>query len=510
MQRENSATKSIAFLLGLLLSTVVVFFIYSQALIMQLSNYSEEVIGELNKSANEAYRALGMLNQEHFEHCSEQNLLFMRRLQFESSDIKDIGFFKQNHIICTTGSGVLDSPIYEGVADHETDGRRYWFNHKLKTFDDTLNGVVIKEGNYNIVLSFQSVLLDRKAFKNFEIVALMENEPKHLKGQEDIFKDEARVDGIFIKVGLLSHQLEFCGETELICIAIKQNNFAEFKTLPLLMSVAVMLLLSGFSTVHIYTDIQRYLNSNKRRIKRGLHRDKFTPNYQAIIDISTGKTIGCEMLARFEDSIGPIYPNDFIPLVSAIDQSWSFTEQLIKQALIDFEHLGTVEHPFYLSINIFPKDINNQNVLRALALLKDSPPHLEFSFEITEDEELDFTVAQTVLNKLVAAGIRVSIDDFGTGYSNMSQLKSFPIDTLKIDKSFVDEVETGSIRSTLIPNIVSIANKLNARIIAEGVENELQVAALLKMDITLAQGWYFSKAMPITEFKRYLASNNDF
>jgi sensor c-di-GMP phosphodiesterase-like protein len=190
--------------------------------------------------------------------------------------------------------------------------------------------------------------------------------------------------------------------------------------------------------------------------------------------------------------------------------SWEMTEHLILQAVEDFKDIKLGDTRFYISINVFPRDINNGNILKGIMLLKDISPNIQICFEVTEDEELHFSKVGNTLEALSKCAIKISIDDFGTGYSNLSQLKLLDINTLKIDKSFVDEVETGSIRSTLIPNIVSIADKLGANIIAEGIENKLQVKELLKMNIEFGQGWHYSKALPLKEFKHYLINNSDY
>jgi sensor c-di-GMP phosphodiesterase-like protein len=197
-------------------------------------------------------------------------------------------------------------------------------------------------------------------------------------------------------------------------------------------------------------------------------------------------------------------------VVAELDMSWSMTEDLILQAIDDFKDIKIINEPFYLSINVYPKDINNGNILKGVELFKNITPNLEVCFEVTEDEELHYSKVGNTLEVLSKSRIKISIDDFGTGYSNLSQLKLLDIDTLKVDKSFIDEVETGSIRSTLIPNIVSIADKLGASIIAEGIENRLQVDELLKMDIKFGQGWYYTKALPLAEFKHYLINNSDY
>lgn len=500
--------KTIAFILGTCLSLCLIFLIYSQTLVTQLSQYGQSIIQDLNVSADQAFTSLALLNKSNFKQCSREHLLIMRKLQFESNDIKDIGFFVNNQVLCTTGAGVLDTPILEVHSGYVFEGHVFWFNQELKTFDNMVKGVIVRSENYNVVLSFRTLLVEHNLFSNYEVVARFEQRNRHLFGSRGLFRNDVLHQHQFIKVGLFSHRIELCGPKGFLCVAVQQDNFTEYQKSPLVFILFLIIILSGFTSLHIFGYIDRYLNSKKRRLRKGLESNKFSAFYQPIINLQTEQVVGCELLARFHDSKGVLPPTTFIPIMAQMDLSWPLTEYLVKRAINDLNQLEKMDNSLYLSINIYPKDINNGNVLKIIEVLKQAPKHLRIGFEITEDEELDFTKANIVLAKLHQAGVKISIDDFGTGYSNMAQLKSFNIDSLKIDKSFVDEVESGSIRSTLIPNIVSIAHKLDAQIIAEGVENILQVQELLKMDIQYGQGWLYSKALNAEEFKKYLNANS--
>jgi sensor c-di-GMP phosphodiesterase-like protein len=510
MQRMGSMTKYLAFLSGVLFSLMIIFFIYSYILKSQLLEQGENILADLVNTTEQGYSVLASLNNKGFSNCSNENLLAMRKSQFESNDIKDIGFLNNDLLTCTTGIGLLAKPIKETSPNLILDGHKFWFNHKLITFDRTLQGIVIRKDNYNIVASFQGILYEHRKFNEYELLAVKGDEITHLFGKPDLYQQKAKMGKPYFSTGLLSHSLELCGPKGIICVVIQQKNFSEFQVGPVLLILMFISLVSGVATLHAYQWMYSYIYSTKRRIKLGLSFKGIKPHYQPIIELKTGKVMGCELLARFEDHIGPLYPDQFISVVSELDMSWLMTEHLILQAIDDFKEIKVIDKPFYLSINVFPKDINNGNILKGVELLKNITPNLQICFEVTEDEELHYSKVGDTLEKLSKSHIKISIDDFGTGYSNLSQLKLLDIDTLKVDKSFIDEVETGSIRSTLIPNIVSIAEKLEATIIAEGIENRLQVDELLKMDIELGQGWYYAKALPLKEFKEYLLSNSDY
>jgi sensor c-di-GMP phosphodiesterase-like protein len=510
MQRMGSMTKYLAFLSGVFISLMIIFFIYSYILKSQLLEQGENILTDLVNTTEQGYSVLASLNNKGFSNCSTENLLAMRKSQFESNDIKDIGFLNNNLLTCTTGIGLLAKPIKETSPNLIFDGHKFWFNQKLITFDRMIQGIVIRKDKYNIVASFQGILYEHIKFKEYELLAVKGDEITHLFGKLGLYQQKAKKGKPHFSSGLLSHSLELCGPKGIICVVIQQKNFSEFQVGPVLLILMFISLVSGVATLHAYQWMYSYIYSTKRRIKLGLSFKGIKPHYQPIIELKTGKVMGCELLARFEDHIGPLYPDQFISVVSELDMSWLMTEHLILQAIDDFKEIKVIDKPFYLSINVFPKDINNGNILKGVELLKNITPNLQICFEVTEDEELHYSKVGDTLEKLSKSHIKISIDDFGTGYSNLSQLKLLDIDTLKVDKSFIDEVETGSIRSTLIPNIVSIAEKLEATIIAEGIENRLQVDELLKMDIELGQGWYYAKALPLREFKEYLLSNSDY
>ncbi|GHE91042.1 EAL domain-containing protein [Thalassotalea profundi] len=512
MLSNSNIRKPLSFFVGMLVSLIVIYVLYSSFLINKLTLVGERLFLDLENTISQSYNVVDRLNNLGFSQCSKANLFNMRKEQFNSNDIKDIGFFKDGFLVCTTGAGILEKPIKESEPNLIINGYSIWVNKALKTFESKISGVLIQKGNYNVVLSFEGILKEHDKNIQYQIVARKNGQISHLYGVNNLFQNNANSTEVVTSSGFLSHSIELCGNQGNVCLAVSQRNYIEFNDVPSLFIFLVIIIMffSGVSSIHLFELYYQYLRSTKRRVRRGIKNNRFIPYYQAIIELKSGKVIGCELLARFEDNMGALYPDEFIPVVSDLNKSWEMTECLINKSLEDFKLLTSKDGPFYLSINIFPKDVNNGNILKSSNLLGDINKNLQICFEITEDEELNFSGLDKVLNLLGENNIKVSIDDFGTGYSNLSQLKLLKIDTLKIDKSFIDEVETGSIRSTLIPNIVAIANKLNANIIAEGVENQLQVDELMKMNIEFCQGWHYVKALPIKDFKTYLLVNSKF
>lgn len=163
-------------------------------------------------------------------------------------------------------------------------------------------------------------------------------------------------------------------------------------------------------------------------------------------------------------------------------------------------------HRLKVSVNLSGRQIYQKDLVsviqRILAETQLSPEWLEL--EITESIFLKMEDATPVLQQIRSAGIQISIDDFGTGYSSFSYIKSLPVDTIKIDASFVRDIHHNQESQAIVKAIVTIAESLNMNVIAEGIERSDQVEALQVNGCGLGQGYLFSKPLPKEDFDRYL------
>jgi sensor c-di-GMP phosphodiesterase-like protein len=235
--------------------------------------------------------------------------------------------------------------------------------------------------------------------------------------------------------------------------------------------------------------------STKSRIARGLKQKAYYPLYQPIVDLETGDLVGCEVLARFKDSHGAIYPDVFIPLLAKAQLSWSFTEFIMEKALADLEPLKHLPDGFKVHINLYPSDIamgrlRDVDITRALAQSR-----FQIAFEITEDEQLDTEAARDCLDWIKQNGFELSVDDFGTGYSNLSKVRDLECSTLKIDRSFVFDIDAGGLGAVLVPHMIKLGHELGMAIVAEGVETLGQADIVKSMGARYAQGWAFGRPM---------------
>ncbi|HEY7883328.1 MAG TPA: EAL domain-containing protein, partial [Cellvibrionaceae bacterium] len=270
------------------------------------------------------------------------------------------------------------------------------------------------------------------------------------------------------------------------------------------------LLISYFLGWMVYAKLLKaikHYHSLPSRIQRGLRHRSFYPLFQPIVSLQTQQVVGCEVLARFCDHDGDVYPDQFIPVVASCNLSWPFTKMMVEQSLQALDEVG-MDNSLSVSFNIFPRDISNGAVLSLLNMPSVMGWSGKITLELTENEEFEEADAQASLRRLKEAGMDIAIDDFGTGYSNLKYIDKLHCRYLKIDRTFVMDVEEGSIRSSIIPHIVSIAEKAQLIVVAEGVENHAQVQALADMGVKYVQGFYFGKPMSASQLNDLVASGS--
>jgi diguanylate cyclase (GGDEF)-like protein len=247
------------------------------------------------------------------------------------------------------------------------------------------------------------------------------------------------------------------------------------------------------------------------RLRRGIEEDNFSLYFQPQVDLMTEKIVGIEALIRWNDpQLGMVSPIDFIPVAEETGLIEPIGMWVIKTACLqlrEWKNLGYGDVP--ISVNVSIRQFQNptfvSEVKKVLAVTKLAPKYLKI--EITESvlQNIDKTIK--VLNALREIGIQIAIDDFGTGYSSLSYLKNLPVNCLKIDKSFIEELSDNK-NGPIVKTIIDMGRNMDFSVIAEGVESMEQVVFLRKNHCYVGQGYLFSKPLPAKEIERFFQKNS--
>lgn len=248
---------------------------------------------------------------------------------------------------------------------------------------------------------------------------------------------------------------------------------------------------------------QRYKMESDMR--EGIPKGEFVPFYQPQYGIRGSNLVGFEVLARWNHPSGElIEPTEFIPLAEATGMISQLSFSVMRQAFADAKQW---DHSLVLAVNISPVQLSDPNLDKQIMkiLAETGFPAQRLELEITESSLLEDTaLVLSTITSLKALGIRISLDDFGTGYSSMTQLKAFPFDRIKIDRSFVFSMLDNDESAAIVKSIASLATSLNVPITAEGIESDEMRGYLDEIGSMDGQGWLYGRATSKEELIKLL------
>jgi EAL domain-containing protein (putative c-di-GMP-specific phosphodiesterase class I) len=234
----------------------------------------------------------------------------------------------------------------------------------------------------------------------------------------------------------------------------------------------------------------------------GIERGEFELHWQPTINVTTGRTVGMEALIRWHHPVrGMVFPADFINIAEDIGLIVPLGKWVLEEACrqgTEWQPLD-VGRQLTISVNVSPRQLMDGHLYQTVkdALTATGLPATALVLEITERTLMvNSPLIRQQLDQLKDLGIRLAIDDFGTGYSSLAYLRSFPIDIVKIDQSFVAALDEDEQAVALVRSIISIADALGLDTVAEGVETTTQLQTLRRLGCQVVQGHYYSRAQP--------------
>ncbi|MFM7408365.1 MAG: EAL domain-containing protein [Cuspidothrix sp.] len=238
----------------------------------------------------------------------------------------------------------------------------------------------------------------------------------------------------------------------------------------------------------------------------------FEVNYQPITDINTGRITGAESLLRWQSAeLGRVSPQEFIPLAESNNLIIDIGKWVINRVceqMSNWEDIGI--HNITIAINLSAVEFNQPDLIPKIIHLISSHNIQSNYLEIELTERMimeDMDLAVNTMNKLRSLGVKIAIDDFGVSNNSLMYLKRLPVDTLKIDRDFIENIDTDFRKAAITKSLIQLGHDLDLKIIAEGVETEPELAFLRENNCDAIQGFICSPALPMGEFQKLLFSN---
>jgi diguanylate cyclase (GGDEF)-like protein/PAS domain S-box-containing protein len=252
----------------------------------------------------------------------------------------------------------------------------------------------------------------------------------------------------------------------------------------------------------------------ENRLRQALERDEFVLHYQPKVNIASGELTGAEALIRWDDpQTGLVPPSHFIPILEETGLIQEVGRWALGKAMEDYQRWRHARLPAVrIAVNVSPLQLRSRTFVTEIERAISTAPDLACGLELELTESLIMeNVAHNIvsLSAIRALGVTIAIDDFGTGFSSLSYLSKLPLDTLKIDRSFVTEMAAGVNGQTLVAVIINLAHALKLNVVAEGVESDEQLRQLRLLGCDEMQGFLFGEPVPAATFEeKYLRRSN--
>ncbi len=467
---------------------------------------------------------LKQLAEKTSAHCDLNAIEFMRDKVFKVMYIREIGIINDRKLMCNDVK-MFEPPVeittLEQTAIAENDGEI-----ALVPPMPTLQGGKSILVNYRVnANSYVNALIDPEIFAEF-------HDYVRLGEISDVLL--VREDGkTVISFGSMSEQaIPPLSETTAHVRYYQGNLFSIHKSAdyPIYAVVSAtpafifrnwwrdafaLLLIGALMSLTLGLLLKRNRNNSsllQHELWQAIENNQFCIHYQPLMDMVNNRCVGAEALIRWQHPGKGLIP----PLVFILIAEQNGMIRYITQWLID--HIDTelgdflIQHPdIHISLNLSPLDLgeDSKNWLSE-ALLFRQIPNQQIIYEITEHTLMPkhCQAGKKIIQGLRNQGAKIALDDFGTGYSSLSYLQRFPLDYLKIDKAFIDSIESATTSSGLIEHIVNIASSMRYELIAEGIEHEYQMHYLLAHGVRLGQGWHFAKPMSAADFMTFIQKQN--
>lgn len=472
----------------------------------RLQAAAEEVIRSIHVTRAQRAKVFARIGTDSPEEmCSPDHVRRMRKAVADASHLQGVGVVIGNSLRCITLTE-LEAPVDLGPSIRDTEvGLRTWTSVQLRELPEAkfnLNArgnyltLTVPEHAVDVLPADSPLSVTQALISHSPALVIRQNgwfDPAWLEGFDGRDKVMIRDDHLVLIHVMPQWQSAFVAAMPRQVLAADEQLARRY-----FMPPAVLLALMLVGVVGLV--LQRKLSVHAA-IADGLAKNEFHVLYQPVIDLRDGRCVGAEALVRWQHDGQQISPADFIPVAEKSGLICRITDSVLGIVANDARSLIDLVPEAHIGINLSARDIDRPRIPpRLLELTRKAGivPH-NIVIEVTEYGLLSPEHAIDILASVREAGFRVAVDDFGTGHSSLSYLASYKLDFLKIDKSFVDVIDSDDKASALAFHIIEIAKSMGLEMIAEGVETKRQRDVLRAAGVRYAQGWLFGHPMPIAD-----------
>lgn len=479
--------------------------------LVQLDRYADQLIADGEASSAELRTALAAVDASGYSPCSTAELRYFSALIFESDFLKDAGRMRDGKVECSAALGKVDRKEREATPEFtQQDGTAIYTD--LGAYrSSNLTLVTEQLGNSFVVFTpltrmhlepvpmhYVETLIDAPSQKHGRFLGELPPVDLAMLSNEGVVRQGERLFATHCSIRFFDCVTAFTSVPEVIH-AQRQG----FDGCVLFCGLAGGL--AGMTFALLY----RRNKSLEQQLRRAVRQDRLKMVYQPIVELATGRIVGAEALARWNNEDGlPVPPDVFIKIAEERGFVGEITRLAVSQVLRDFGPLLRDPSVFRVAINVAAADLRDPGFLAMLdhSLDRAGVPAACVVIEITEGSTVRHTEAIDAIHNLRRRGHPVHIDDFGTGYSSLAYLQDLCVDAIKIDRAFTQAIGTGAVKLVILPQILAMAEALSLAVVVEGVETEQQASYFASVAAPmLAQGWLFGRPAPAPDFRRLLA-----
>jgi sensor c-di-GMP phosphodiesterase-like protein len=478
--------------------------------IQELDSYTARVLMRTNLVTQQAKEALVQANKFTGPACSKAHLRSMRQISYIYRYVQEVVWTENNMPQCSSLEHHSQDITFPPPDRITPDGYNAWLTQKndlgMPHFMTALGS-----GNYMVMIDPASLIDVLPAGANEIEAALIGSKSQRVIASTKPVDMTVWRQMTQEKLPTLENKSSLYNLREYPDLGLAILTWSSITPLKvqwhhqLLVWMPIGILVSLLTCFFIVRLLRR-LQSPHHRMLDAINANDISVHYQPIVSLASGKIVGAEALARWQQQDGSwLSPEIFIPLAEQTGLITKLTERIIANV---FQDLGKwlQQHPdFHVSINLSVEDLLSPSlestICKQLNHWQVAPSQI--ALELTERGFADPKATLPVLTHYRQNGHAIYIDDFGTGYSSLSYLQDLDVDTLKIDKSFVDALEYKQVT----PHIIEMAKSLKLAMVAEGVETTAQRDWLRAHGVQYGQGWLYSKALPKAEFILWAEKN---